>query len=99
MTLAAEVVKETVREATCVATGEYKYSASVEFEGKEYQDFKTREYQDASAHHYIEVKEARYLVSAANCEDDAVYYKSCEHCGEASEETFVDVGSKLNHDL
>ena len=99
VTLAAEVVKETVREATCVATGEYKYSASVEFEGKEYQDFKTREYQDASAHHYIEVKEARYLVSAANCEDDAVYYKSCEHCGETSEETFVDVGSKLNHDL
>ena len=99
VTVNAEVLKETVRAATCTQLGEYKYSASVEFEGKQYQDFKTREYEDPSAHHYVEVKNAQYLVSAANCEDDAVYYKSCEHCGEASEETFVDVGSHLGHDF
>lgn len=95
----AEVSKETTRVATCSQDGEYKYTASVTFQGQKFTDVKTREYSDATAHHYVEAKEEQYLVSAATCEDDAVYYKSCEHCHQASEETFVDVGSKLGHDL
>ena len=95
----ADVNKEETRHATCSQDGLYTYTATVTFQGHEFSDTKTREFTDASAHHYVNVVDAQYLVSAANCEDDAVYYKSCEYCHEASEETFVDVGSKLGHDL
>ena len=44
----------------------------------------------------LEVADARYLKSAADCENAAVYYKSCA-CGEAGEETFV-YGEALGHD-
>ena len=97
VTINAEVSKTTTRDATCSTDGEYKYTASVTFQGNEYTSFKTRAIHDPDAHHYVEVVDAQYLVSAANCEQDAVYYKSCEHCHEASEETFVDLGSKLGH--
>lgn len=40
-------------------------------------------------HSYIEKVDAQYLVSEANCTSGAVYYKSCEHCGAASTETFT----------
>lgn len=40
-------------------------------------------------HSYTEKVDAQYLVSEANCTSGAVYYKSCEHCGAASTETFT----------
>ena len=43
----------------------------------------------ASAHTWVESAEAEYLVSAATCEEKAVYYKSCSVCGAKSEETFA----------
>ena len=95
----ANVVKATLVEATCSNDGQYKYTATVTFQDKEYSDFKTRDYSDPTAHHYVEVKDPKYLASEATCENDATYYLSCEHCHEASEETFVDTGSKLGHDL
>ena len=39
-------------------------------------------------HNYVENAEAEYLVSAATCVDEAVYYVSCSVCGAAGEETF-----------
>ena len=95
----ANVEKATTREATCSRDGEYTYTATVTFQGNQYSATKTREYTDENAHHYVEVKEEAYLVSPASCEEDAVYYVSCEHCHEAGTQTFTDVGSKLGHDL
>ena len=46
---------------------------------------------------YKEVVDADYLVSAATCEDDAVYYKSCSVCGEAGPDTFVAEDTALGH--
>ena len=47
---------------------------------------------------YVEKAEEKYLKTAADCDDAAVYYKSCELCGEAhATETFT-YGDPLGHD-
>ena len=48
---------------------------------------------DAIAHEYQNKVDAKYLVSAADCNSYAVYYKSCAVCGVASTETFEDVAA------
>ena len=48
---------------------------------------------DAIAHDYQNKVDAKYLVSAADCNSYAVYYKSCAVCGVASTETFEDVAA------
>ena len=51
----------------------------------------------ATGHNFsAEVVEEKYLKSAANCENAAVYYKSCAVCGAIGEETFV-YGEALGH--
>lgn len=95
----ATVVKTTTREATCQQSGLYTYTATVTFEGRKYTDVKTREFSNPDAHNYIQDTSARYLVSAATCTEDAVYYYSCSVCHEASSETFTVAGSKLGHNL
>ncbi len=45
---------------------------------------------------FCETAVEQYLKSPADCENAAVYYKSCT-CGEANEETFV-YGDALGHD-
>ena len=44
-----------------------------------------------------EIAEAEYLVSPADCLNDAVYYKSCA-CGEAGTETFVKPNTAFGHE-
>ena len=44
-----------------------------------------------------EIVDEKYLASAADCENAALYYKSCD-CGAHGEETFA-YGEKLGHDL
>lgn len=44
-----------------------------------------------------EVAEAKYLKSAAGCETDAVYFKSCARCGAKGTETFTVANSALGH--
>ena len=44
-----------------------------------------------------ETAEETYLKTAADCENDAVYYKSCA-CGEKGTETFTKANSALGHD-
>ena len=50
------------------------------------------------AHAYINMLDAKYLKSAADCENAAVYYKSCELCGVASETETFKSGDPLGHD-
>lgn len=99
VTLDATVDKVETKEATCLEKGKYTYTAKVTFQEHEYSATKEREYEDAAAHHFIEVKDAQYLKSAADCENDEVYYLSCEHCHETSEDTFTVPNTKLGHDL
>ena len=47
---------------------------------------------------YINKLDAKYLKSAADCENAAVYYKSCELCGMASETETFKSGNALGHD-
>lgn len=42
-----------------------------------------------AAHQPVEVVDAKYLKSEANCTSPAVYYKSCKVCGEKTAETFT----------
>ena len=44
-----------------------------------------------------EIVDEKYLAAAADCENAALYYKSCD-CGAHGEETFA-YGEKLGHDL
>ena len=46
---------------------------------------------------YINRLDAKYLKSAADCENAAVYYKSCELCGAASETETFRSGNALGH--
>ena len=50
-------------------------------------------------HKWINTK--KYEKTPADCNNDAVYYKSCEYCEikHVSEETWTDTGSKLGHDM
>ncbi len=55
-------------------------------------------YSDVGSHDYKEVVDAQYLVTPANCTDQAVYKKSCTVCKEAhATETFKS-GEALGHD-
>ena len=47
---------------------------------------------------YINMLDAKYLKSAADCENAAVYYKSCKLCGVASETETFKSGDPLGHD-
>ncbi len=53
-------------------------------------------------HNWVETTEVTFdvnhLKTAATCEEDAVYYKSCSRCGVNSEETFVALNTKTGHD-
>ena len=42
----------------------------------------------AKGHKWVEKVDAEYLKSAADCENPAVYYKSCEYCGLSSKELY-----------
>ena len=42
----------------------------------------------AKGHSFTETVDAGYLKSAADCENPAVYYKSCEYCGLSSKELY-----------
>ena len=95
----ATVNNRVVREATCSTNGEKLFTATVEFEEEEYTSTKTQQIVDTSAHNYINKVDEAYLHTAATCTEDAVYYKSCEYCNEATDVTFVDLDSKLGHDL
>ena len=62
-----------------------------------------KEYGALAAHDFTaEVAEARYLTSAADCEQAAVYYKSCTVCGLSSKDTAQEAtftsGNILGHD-
>ncbi len=48
---------------------------------------------DAIAHDYQNIVSADKLVTPADCNSYAVYYKSCSVCGTASDETFEDVAA------
>lgn len=48
-------------------------------------------------HDYVEVVDGKYLKTAAGCDNDAVYYKSCSKCHEAGTETFTAAGTALGH--
>ena len=50
------------------------------------------------AHNLIEEIDNRYLVSAADCENDAVYNKHCADCNFISEETFSVEHTALGHE-
>ena len=49
-----------------------------------------------TTHSYVEKTEEKYLKSNADCTHKAVYYKSCENCGEKGTETF-EYGSTEPH--
>lgn len=94
----ATVTNQIAHDATCVEDGTIRYTAKASFEGKEYTATKDKSFSDPTAHHYVETQNETYLKTAATCTEDAVYYKSCEHCHEASEETFTAANTKLGHD-
>lgn len=48
-------------------------------------------------HDYVEVVDGKYLKTAAGCENDAVYYKSCSKCHEVGTETFTVADTALGH--
>ena len=82
------------KDATCQEVGnvEYYYCKNC---GKYYSDAEgTIEISaekiivEKKDHTYIETVDEKYLVSEANCQHPAIYYKSCSMCGEKSTETF-----------
>lgn len=51
-------------------------------------------------HTWEEVKDEKYLKSAANCTDDAVYFKKCASCDNKDEkQIWVDEGSAFGHKM
>ena len=57
-----------------------------------------QEYGDLAAHKFTkEVVEEKYLKTKGTCVDEAVYFKSCEVCGEAGTETFLGEKDPANH--
>ena len=81
-------------DATCTADG--TKTAKCDRDGCSVTDTVTDE--GSAGHHFTEeVKDSKYLKTAADCTNDAVYYKSCK-CGEASvTETFKAAGTALGH--
>ena len=51
------------------------------------------------SHKYVEVVADKYLASEATCTVDTTYYKSCEYCEAAGEETFTVPNTKLGHNM
>ncbi len=51
-------------------------------------------YGELGDHRAAEVREAAYLRTAADCENDATYWKSCSVCKEALDEYFTAYGTK-----
>lgn len=95
-----DITSRVIEEATCSKQGKIEYTASVTFLSNSYSD--VREFASKindNAHHFIEVINEEYLAKEATCLEDATYYKSCEYCHEKSEETFVAIGTKLDHNL
>ncbi|MCR5375231.1 MAG: InlB B-repeat-containing protein [Lachnospiraceae bacterium] len=80
-----------------------KWTTEQDGTGESYDDMATIEatgdftlYVQWSDHVYTETVDENYLVSAADCTEASVYYKSCK-CGEKSTETFTS-GEPLRHD-
>ena len=75
-----------VREASCEADGEQKFTCEC---GESYTDGK--DLPDEHTHDYtVKNTDSKYFASAADCENAAVYYKSCAVCGLVhSTETFT----------
>ena len=88
---AAHTPGETVREnetaATCTAEGSYDEVVICSVCGEEIS--RRQVTVDKAAHTWVENAGEEYLVSAATCTAQAVYYKSCSACGAKSEETFA----------
>ena len=88
------VYKDVVVEPTCTDGGYTRHEC--ERCGK----FTTSDEKDALGHDFTsEVADEKYLVSAADCTNSAVYYKSCSRCGEASDKLTFSYGSPLGHDM
>ncbi len=81
-------------DATCIANGTQTAYCQREGCGEAV----TVEAENTMLPHTFAAQEAseKYLKSAATCVDKAVYYVSCNDCGEASEETFT-YGEALDH--
>ena len=80
-----------------------KWTTEQDGTGESYDDMATIEatgdftlYVQWSDHVYTETVDENYLVSAADCTEASVYYKSCK-CGEKGTETFTS-GEPLGHD-
>lgn len=97
--LDAEVTHQQTVDPTCVSAGTVVYTAIATYQETELRDTKTVQIQDANAHNWVETVDPAYLKTAATCEEDAVYYKSCEHCHEVSNETFTVANTRLGHTL
>ena len=82
---------------TCTEKGEYTYTATFTKAG-----FTTQyQYEDIAKLEHIwgETVDAKYLKTAADCTNAAVYYKSCGRCGDKhTSETFIH-GEPLGHDF
>ena len=81
----------------CGKAGQYTYTA--EFKNPA---FKTQTKQvpiDPLEHNWVEKVEDKYLKSAADCTNAAVYYKSCEHCGITHDSEIFTHGDPLGHNL
>ncbi len=78
--------------ATCTAKATYWYDcAACDVNAKNDAEATNAYYEDGETLPHVydkEVKDAKYLKSAATCQAEAVYYKSCA-CGEAGTETFL----------
>ena len=82
-------LSETITEPSCTDDGEGTYVCDVC--GDTYTDVIP-----ATGHNMIEQVEDKYQKTPADCENAAVYWKSCSVCGEKSEDTFVS-GDPLGH--
>ena len=83
----SEAKKENEKAATCTEEGSYDEVVICSVCGEEIS--RKQVTVDKAAHTWVENAEEGYLVSAATCTAQAVYYKSCSACGTKSEETFA----------
>lgn len=83
----SEAKKENEKAATCTEAGSYDEVVYCSVCGEEIS--RKQVTVDKAAHIWVENAGEGYLVSAATCTAQAVYYKSCSACGAKSEETFA----------
>lgn len=95
----ATVTSQVISNPTCTLNGTIRYTAKATFNNQEFTATRDRGISDPNAHHYVEVVGDAYLKEAATCLNDAVYYKSCEHCHALSNETFIAANTKLAHNM